>query len=235
MPQRKPTIPRFAVYAIVISIPLALLPFALIARVRSIHTSQPRLHFFQDMDAQPKLKAQATSARYADGRAMRPTVSGAVARGRLNIDDHFQRGKVFRDGKWTWATTYPDRVPITMQTLERGRERFDIYCATCHGESGNGLGLVHRRAEKLQSSGWIQPSSLHVIDPKTGKLTYGTQLYPHGKMFQIITHGVRTMPGYEAQIPPDDRWAIVAYIRALQLSQNAPIDAVPPDKRPALR
>lgn len=235
MPQRKPTIPRFAVYAIVLSIPVALLPFALIARARAVKSSEPRLHFFQDMGAQPKLKAQATSTRYTDGRAMRQPLAGTVARGQLDNDDHFHRGKVFRDGKWTWASTYPADFPVTLQTLERGQERFNIYCATCHGDSGNGLGLVHRRAEKLQSTGWVQPSSMHLVDPATGKLTYGAELYPHGKMFQVITHGVRTMPGYESQIPTEDRWAIVAYIRALQLSQNAPMDAVPQEKRPALR
>ena len=121
-----------------------------------------------------------------------------------------------------WLTQNP--LTITSAVLERGQERFDIYCAVCHGNDGRGNGLVNRRAQKLLSSSWVQPSSMH-------QDTLYSDLYADGKLFNTITNGVRKMSGYSSQITTRDRWAIVAYVRALQASQNATLEDLPADKR----
>ena len=128
-----------------------------------------------------------------------------------------------------WLKENP--LPLTAAVIARGRERFEIYCAVCHGNDGRGNGLVNRRAQKLLSSAWVQPSSLHqdtlyAIPDADGKIPYAD-----GKLFNTITNGIRKMPGYASQIPTRDRWAIVAYVRALQASQNATLEDLPADKR----
>jgi hypothetical protein len=168
----------------------------------------------QDMHDQPKLEASEASAFFADGRASRPTVPGTVARGELDLDDHFHRGKV--DGKH--AETFPGEIPLTREFLERGRQRYDIYCSPCHSRVGDGDGLVVQR-------GMRRPSSLHIER---------LQAAPVGYFFDVITNGFGAMFDYREQIPPADRWAIVAYIRALQKSQNARIEDVPPADRERL-
>ncbi len=121
-----------------------------------------------------------------------------------------------------WLRENP--LPLTAAVIARGRERFEIYCAVCHGNDGRGNGLVNRRAQKLLSSAWVQPSSIH-------QDTLYASLYADGKLFNTITNGIRKMPGYASQIPTRDRWAIVAYVRALQASQNATLEDLPADKR----
>jgi mono/diheme cytochrome c family protein len=110
--------------------------------------------------------------------------------------------------------------------LLRGQERFNIYCSPCHGLTGAGDGLVSRRADALQEGTWVPPLTFHG-DQVRGR--------PVGHLFNTITHGIRNMPAYGAQIPAEDRWAIVAYVRALQRSQNATVADVPPDLRAGLR
>ncbi|MEM9825789.1 MAG: quinol:electron acceptor oxidoreductase subunit ActD [Planctomycetota bacterium] len=117
-------------------------------------------------------------------------------------------------------------IPLTVDRafIEKGKEQFNIYCAVCHGRNGSGQGLVHERARKILSQWWVPPSSLHQ------KSLYRDK-YPDGKMFGTITYGVRKMPGYAAQIKVQDRWAIVAYIRALQETRRGSLDDVPADLR----
>jgi len=205
--------PKPLVYASLILVILAMIPPALIARSRAVRSELPRIQLFQDMGAQHKLQAQQGSDLFRDGRAMRPPVQGTLARGDLKDDPHYYMGVVGDD----WARDFPAQTPVTRQLLERGRERYDIFCAMCHGSAGFGDGMVHRRAQALMESGangtiWVPPTSMHddiVVDQ------------PVGQIYNAITNGIRTMPAYKSQIPVADRWAIVAYVRALQMSQDA--------------
>lgn len=124
--------------------------------------------------------------------------------------------------KIPWLKENP--LPLTMENLERGRLQFNIYCAVCHGKDGSGRGMVARRAQRILSPTWVPPTRLYNID------LYSDQ-YPDGKLFNTITHGIRKMPGYGAQITARDRWAIVSYVRALQQSRNA--DSLGEDVVPA--
>lgn len=124
-----------------------------------------------------------------------------------------------------WLEEIP--VPVDRAFLEKGREQYDVYCVVCHGVGGLGNGLVNRRAQRILSQWWIPPSSLH-------DSTLYRENYPDGKLFSTITHGIRKMPGYGSQIQARDRWAIVAYVRALQKSRNAEMDDIPADRREGL-
>ena len=201
---------------------LALVPFAIVARARVTRTSEPRLHLVRDMDNQPRFKSQQANPWFADGRAMRPPVAGTLARGALVADEAYARGT----SGGAYVDEFPPQVALTRETIARGRARFDIYCAPCHGLSGYGDGLVARRADRLQQGTWIPPASLHV-EPALSRA--------EGHLFNTITNGIRSMPAYGAQIPVEDRWAIVAYVRALQRSQHARIEDVPPAERSRLR
>ncbi len=163
----------------------------------------------QDMHNQPRYKPLGGSAFFEDGRASRPLVEGTVPRGYARTDEHFYTGKV--NGRL--VETFP--FPITRRVLERGRERYDIFCAPCHGRDGYGEGMIVQR-------GFRQPPSFH-----TDRLRRA----PVGHFFDVITNGFGTMYSYASRIPPEDRWAIIAYIRALQLSQNATLEDVPPAER----
>ena len=124
-----------------------------------------------------------------------------------------------------WLTTNP--LGNSEEVLLRGQKYFGIYCSVCHGMNGGGNGLVNRRARKILSPTWIPPSSLH-------QDTLYKDQYPDGKLFSTISNGIRKMPGYAGQIKAKDRWAIVAYVRALQLSRNASIDSFPEEERESL-
>jgi len=199
---------------------LAFVPFAIVAKVRSTNSSETRPQIIFDMDQQPKFKTQAPNDLFADGRAMRPQVPGTVAKGELREDDHLFRGKV-GDG---WAAAFP--TPVTGEMLARGRERYIIFCMPCHGYAGNGDGPVARRADKLAEGTWIPPITYH---------SDALRNQPVGQIFNTISNGVRTMPSYGGQIPVDDRWAIVAYVRALQRSRWAGLEDVPAEEREQLR
>jgi mono/diheme cytochrome c family protein len=208
------------VYAGFILGAVALVPLALVARARVSKNAEPRIHLIPDMDHQPKLRAQQLNPLFADRREMRRPVGGTVARGELALDDHYYRGQV--EGQW--AEDFP--LPVTGELMHRGQERFNIYCAPCHGLDGGGRGPVAVRADELQEGTWVPPLSFHeqqVLDR------------PVGHIFNTITRGIRTMPAYGGQIPVGDRWAIVAYVRALQRSQHASLDDVPADLRESLR
>jgi mono/diheme cytochrome c family protein len=204
----------------VVLILVGLAPLLLMARARLVRSNLPRVQIDYGMGRQPKFKAQTANPLFADNRAMRPPVTGAVARGELRADDAFYRGKA--DGEW--VVRFP--VPVTPQLMRRGQERYDIYCTTCHGMVGYGDGMIAKRADQLQEGTWVAPSSYH---------TELVRSRPVGHLFNSITHGIRNMPAYGPQIPFEDRWAIVAYVRALQRSQDARIDDVQPDMRPTLK
>jgi cytochrome c553 len=169
----------------------------------------------QDMHDQPRYKPLARSSFFEDERASRPLVAGTVARGHLNEDTRLYTGKVGDKP----ITKFP--FPITKEVLERGQERFNIYCSPCHGRTGTGLGMVARRYERDQR----KPPTYH-----SDRL----RAQPVGYFYDVITNGFGAMQDYAAQIQPKDRWAIVAYIRVLQRSQNATLADVPPDKRAEL-
>lgn len=213
-------IPRWLLYTAAVVTALALVPFALIVRARSTTSPDPRIHIVPDMDRQPFLKAQSANPLFADGRAMRPPVAGTVARGELREDEAVFRGRAAGD----WVTAIP--VPVTEALMRRGQERWEVFCTPCHGSAGYGDGPVARRADRLQEGTWTPPSSLH---------TDLVRARPAGYLYNTIANGVRNMPAYGAQIPVHDRWAIVAYMRALQRSQHATIADVPADLQPQLR
>lgn len=156
----------------------------------------------QDMADQPKYEALEASTFFSDGRASRQPPVGTVARGHLRLDEHLYFGKV--DGKP--AETFPR--PIDAKLLARGQERFNIYCAPCHGRVGDGEGMVVQR-------GFPHPPSYHIDRLREA---------PVGHYFDVISNGFGRMPSYSGQITADDRWAIISYIRALQLSQNAKVN-----------
>ena len=214
--------PRAMPWIAAIAVSLALLPPLLIAWYRSVPKSSPRIHIIQDMDFQPKYKTQAASPLFADRRTMRPPVPGTIAAGGLEDDDHFFRGKVGQQ----WATVFPERTPVTAELMQRGRERFGVYCTPCHGLAGDGRGIVSVRALAREEPLWVPPSPL---DKES------VRQQPVGEIFNTISNGVRKMPAYGPQIPVEDRWAIVLYVRALQRSQHAGIDDVPEDLRDQLR
>jgi Cytochrome C oxidase, cbb3-type, subunit III len=166
----------------------------------------------QKMADQPRYEPLAKSDFFGDERSARPLVEGTVARGQLRSDEDLYTGKV--NGRLTETLPFP----VTKDVLLRGQERFDIFCSPCHDRIGNGQGMVVRR-------GLRPPPSFHIDRLRTA---------PAGHFFDVITHGFGSMPDYAAQVAPKDRWAIVAYIRALQLSQNAKLIDVPEAERRSL-
>ncbi|HLY07907.1 MAG TPA: cytochrome c [Planctomycetota bacterium] len=166
----------------------------------------------QTMSEQPKRMPLEASRFFADGRSSRSPVPGTVAVGQLALDAPLFLGRVGQDA----VDSFP--FPVTRETLERGRQRFDIFCAPCHDRTGSGRGRVVRR-------GFKPPPTYHQERLRSATV---------GHLFDVITRGQGAMPDYAAQIPARDRWAIVAYIRALQESQNAREDEVPPEELQAL-
>ena len=192
---------------------MATIPLALIFRARTSFNDKPRIHIIQNMDNQPKFVSQETNALFLDGRAMRPRVEGTIPRGGMTDDMHLFMGIVDDD----WAHDFPSALEINLAFVQRGRNRFNIYCTPCHGAGGFGDGLVHKRASQLVETGvngtsWVAPKNLHED---------AIREQPVGQLFNTVSNGVRTMSGYAPQIRTSDRWAIVSYLRALQLSQDA--------------
>lgn len=164
----------------------------------------------QKMYDQPKYTPLTASTFFKDGRASRPLVAGTVAHGHLDADVLFYTGK---DGNAP-ASVFP--FPVTAEVLARGQERFNIFCSPCHDRVGGGDGMIVRR-------GYKRPPSFHIDRLRNA---------PVGYLFDVITHGSGAMPSYAAQIPPGDRWAILAYVRGLQLSQHAQVaDLVPAEQQ----
>jgi mono/diheme cytochrome c family protein len=216
--------PRPIFYILLLLVALSLIPIGLVYKSMHARKTQPRIQVVYDMDQQYKAKSQTTNAFFGDGVSMRQPPEGAVARGHLYEDDSFALGFEQTTGDTVFVDEIP--VPVTMDMMTRGRERFDIFCATCHGLSGNGNGLVHQRASFLGEGTWTPPTDL------TSETVVAR---PAGHLYNTIKNGIRNMPAYGPQIDPGDRWAIVAYVRALQLSRNATIEDIPAADRAALQ
>jgi mono/diheme cytochrome c family protein len=184
----------------------------------------------QKMAVQPSLRPDDASSHFSDGQANRPKVPGTIARGQLRTDQYFFAGKQpGRSENWglsllslgaerfNWLALYAAAqsserfvdsfpFPITKELIEHGRDRFMIYCVVCHDPAGTGRGPIVQR-------GYTPPPSYHIERLRAA---------PVGHFFDVITNGYGSMPDYKQQVPPRDRWAIIAYIRALQLSRHFP-------------
>jgi mono/diheme cytochrome c family protein len=233
--------PRWMYYALTGLFVLSLVPLAFIAKARSGRSTEPRIHIIPDMDNQDRFEAQAGNATFADGRAMRPPIQGTVPFQGAPIDEGLHFGSTSKlmepedaDGAseepavlaYEELPVHSFPMPVTEAMLERGQERFEIFCAPCHGLSGYGDGMIDKRAADLQEATWTIPSNLH-DKPLRAK--------PVGYLYQVVSNGVRSMPAYGPQIPVEDRWAIVAYLEALQRSQDGTIDDVPAEQRDQIR
>ncbi len=199
---------------------VALVPLGLAMKSRNSTSKAPRLHVFTDMDFQPMFKAQRASALFPDGRAMRLPVPGTVAVEDVAVEGPAETGK--ENGAWLAKSP----VPWTVSNLKAGRKAYDIHCAVCHGATGRGDGPVALRARELAEAKWVAPTNL--LDARIRGL-------PPGQVFDVITNGIRNMPAYAAQIPVEERWMIVGYLKALQRSRNATIEDVPADRRKELK
>ncbi len=177
------------------------------------YSEKPPIEFWSDMARQPKVEPQEPSAFFANKVGGRMPVPGTVAVGHLKEEDGFYTGQ--QNGFYV-----NNPVPVTKDLLIRGQERYDIYCAPCHDRTGSGRGIV-----SLRSQGWIANS---IIEERIAQ-------YADGELFYVISNGRRSMPGYRWQITEQDRWAIVAYTRALQRAAIGNVADVPTDLRSELR
>lgn len=168
----------------------------------------------QDMHDQPRYKPLAASTFFSDGRSARPIPANTIARGELNDTDPFHTGS---EANGDFLVSIP--MPITMALVQRGQDRFDIYCSPCHGRLGDGNGMVALRGFRIPPD--LDSERLRQVPP--------------GYIFQVISNGYGAMPDYADQITaPEDRWAIVAYVRALELSRHSVMSDVPPDQTASL-
>jgi len=188
-----------------------------VAGKRGDFSTRRPIEIFPDMVRQPKLRPQTTDEFFKDGLSSQPLVAGTVARGTPYESTPVNTGKI--PGTTNWVATIP--VPVTMELMQRGRERYNINCAPCHGEQGDGKGITTK-------FGMTVIADLH--DGTTRKVVQQTD----GELFNTISYGKTLMSGYAASISIQDRWAIIAYVRALQRSHLASLDDVPADKRPDL-
>ena len=238
--------PKWILAFIISSTAFALIPFAIAAKARNFRTrAEPHIHIFPDMDFQPKYKSDQPMDLFADGRENRGEIAGTVPRGGLMADDTFYRGlvddktcdeQVYPNGVAPlhpcWTTGFPKAYGdgrafvVDLKLVERGQQRFEIYCTPCHGFDGHGHGAVPERVKQGGGTWEARP----LTDPALAPMHM-----PNGQLFNTISNGYNTMQGYSAQIPHADRWAIVAYVRALQRAQNATVDDVPPDQRGGLQ
>jgi mono/diheme cytochrome c family protein len=191
---------------LVVLLCLALIPPAIIAKARVSRSDSPRIHLIQDMDNQEKFKTQREYPLFADQRVMRLPVAGAVARGELGDDAHFARG-IVGNGYAEQFPTHRAEVQLTAEFLQRGHDKYGVYCAPCHGLDGSGQGRINQRAIELEEAAWVAAAALTDAERRSR---------PVGHLFNTITNGIRTMGPYGDRISPEDRWAIVAYVRALQ-------------------
>jgi len=194
---------------------LAVISVMLIAGKRGDISRRPPIEVFPDMDRMPKLRPQTRANFFADGMSSRLPVPGTVARGSAYQDLPVNTGKI--SGTTNWIENIP--VTVSEQLLRRGQERFGIYCMVCHGAGGDGKGITGKY-------GMVAMANFH--DARIVKMA-------DGELFTTMTFGKNLMPAYGGQIPIEDRWAIIAYMRALQRSRLAILDDVPSDQRDNLR
>lgn len=211
---------RYAYYTLLFAVALTVS----VMGFRGLRSTQPPVEVFPDMDRQAKYKPQAGSKFFADGRADRTPVAGTVARGRTAIgegDETFLRADdrrfVGKNADGSFVRGFPVEVNETM--INRGRDRYMIYCAPCHGAVGDGNGITKRY-------GMVATPTYH--DDRLRQMA-------EGELFNTITNGKNTMMAYGDKLAPDDRWAVVAYLRALQRAHHATINDVPLEKRGELK
>lgn len=192
---------------------LVLLAFSVVAILgfRGRHSSQPPIEIFPDMDHQPKVKFQTTSEFFADGQGARPQVPGTVAMTMPAVEDYFHTGKMGAN----WGDGFPKEVEVNEALLARGQERYRIDCQVCHGAVGAGNGIVSKY-------GFNGIASYHADRLRQ---------MADGEIFNTITNGKGQMMSYGDKVSVKDRWAIIAYVRALQRSQNATLNDVPESDR----
>ena len=171
--------------------------------------TKPPLEMFPDMDDQSKYKPQGTSTFFADGRTDRLPIPGTVARGLLKDDEFLHFGKQGEE----WARGFP--MPVTEDLVKRGKERYGIYCAVCHGGVGDGNGVTKPRGMNILAT---------YHDDRIRDMA-------EGEIFNTLTNGIRLMGPYRDKLSVEDRWAVIAYLRVLQRSQNASVDDVPQANR----
>ena len=217
------------------------LPIAYAIQMRTdMSKPQPRIHMIQDMDNQPKYKPQDDSVLFNDGRAQRPRVPGTVAWGELFADGPFFNGyNETVGGNGAVNRAFLNEFPPSIQQvfndpnqaqafLALGQQKFNITCAVCHGQDGQGNGPIAQRAVAVgaNATGWAPPSNL------TDEVRRGR---PDGHVYNTINNGIRKMGGYGHQLSPDERWAVVAYVRTLQLAQAAPKNVLTAEQQRALQ
>lgn len=222
----------------------ALIPLSIIALRRNQYSPAPRIAIIQDMDKMAYIKPQRRSRFFADDRGMRPHIPGTLARedfiyinsAQSRIDpgnwkaDHvvlankikYERimlGQVLSGGQGQFIAHIP--IPVTSELIHRGKGQFDIFCAPCHGYNGRGNGMVNRWVHRLRQEGspdagtWVRPTDL---------TSPAVTFMPDGGIYNVIANGIAAMPSYKDQIPVVDRWAIVAYVRALAICRK-PVEA----------
>ena len=216
-----------------IGLGLFLVGLLAVAGFRGQKSEKPPIEIFPDMDHQPKVKAQVPSEFFADGRGNRQPVPGTVPMGYeapVSKENPFPDEGKYRMVRYSsgtdylntgrfgdqWGTGIP--MPVTAELMQRGQDRYTIFCGVCHGASGGGNGVAGQY-------GLVAIASFHQDRLRD---------MADGEIYNTITHGKNTMLGYGSKIPVDDRWAIVAYVRALQAAQTATINDVPPEERTKL-
>ena len=225
---------------------LAFLAVAVVATISFLgfqgkQSKDTPVYVFDDMDYQNKYKAQGENTFFADGRDARPPVAGTVARGTglqpakvfaadfkraESLNPSFVSGK---DAKGAFLAGFPEKslsftngklndYKVSQYTLDVGRGKFQIYCAVCHGQAGDGNGIMKVRSAIEGDAAIVTIASLQ---------TPLIRSYPNGQLYDVVTNGKNTMMGYGDKLSPEERWAVVAYVRALQLSQNCPPELAP--------
>jgi mono/diheme cytochrome c family protein len=225
---------------------LAFLAVAVVATISFLgfqgkQSKDTPVYVFDDMDYQNKYKAQGENQFFADGRDARPPVAGTVARGTglqpakvfaadfkraESLNPSFVSGK---DAKGAFLAGFPEKslsfangklndYKVSQYTLDVGRGKFQIYCAVCHGQAGDGNGIMKVRSALEGDAAIVTIASLQ---------TPIIRAYPNGQIYDVIANGKNTMMGYADKLSPEERWAVVAYVRALQLSQNCPPELAP--------
>ncbi len=205
---------------------------AVSAGCRGDLSAEPPVHLVQNMDQQERFEAQEANPYFEDKRAMRLPVEGTIAQGQLREDDHLHRGKINGtfaedlpngdDGESLMVAqpTTPEEIERNTAFLNRGKERYAIFCTPCHDSAGTGKGIVTERAVR------DNPNAPKPPDFQEERVL----AMPLGQLYDVIANGARNMPPYAQQIPVRDRWAIATYVRALQLTGRARLDQIPTDR-----